>query len=122
MKTSDMFPSKYMKGSDLKGGAPTYTITSVSQEEVGQDREMKFVVYFQGQQKGVVLNKTNAELLEMLFGDESDDWIGEEISLFTMPVTFNGKTTNAIRFRAPKKSAKQQAADVIDALNDEIPF
>lgn len=58
----------------------------------------------------------------MLYGDESDDWIGEPIMLFTMPVTFNGKTTNAIRFRAPKKSVKQKAAEVAETLNDEVPF
>jgi hypothetical protein len=122
MKTSDMFPSKYMKGSDLKGETPTYEISSITQEEVGQDREQKFIAYFKGQQKGVVLNKTNCEVLEMLYGDDSDDWVGEPVLLFTMPVTFNGKTTNAIRFRAPKKSAKQKAAEVAETLDDEIPF
>ena len=121
MKTSDMFPSKYLRGADING-TPTFKVSSVTQEEVGQDREMKFVVYFEGQQKGVVLNKTNAELLSMLYGDESDDWIGEEVTLFTMQVTFQGKTTNTIRFRAPKKTPKQQKEEVKAELNDDLPF
>jgi hypothetical protein len=122
MKVSNLFPSKFLRGADI-AGTPTYTISSIEEEEVGQDREKKHVVYFANQQKGVVLNKTNCDTLTVLYGDETDEWIGEEVTLFTTPVTFNGKTTDAIRFRAPKRvKAAKEAAEIANALDDEVPY
>jgi hypothetical protein len=39
------------------------------------------VVYFQGKQKGLVTNKTNANNIAALYGDDTDDWIGQKIML-----------------------------------------
>jgi hypothetical protein len=118
MKMSTMFPSKFLKGTDLNG-TPTVAIKSVALETVGQDGEQKHVVYFEGMQKGMVLNKTNADLIESLYGDETNDWLGQEVTLFSMPVAFNGKTTMSCRVRAPKKV---QTAQIKEAVQDEIPY
>jgi hypothetical protein len=118
-----MFPSKYLKGDDLKG-TPTVKIASIAREVVGQSNEEKTVIYFEGFQKGLVLNRTNSDVLESLYGDETDDWIGEEVTLFSVPVTFQGKTTNACRVRAPKreKKAAEPAKSLAEELDDEVPF
>jgi hypothetical protein len=47
MKTSDAFPSRFMKVADLGGKEVAATISSVELEKVGDDQ--KLVAYFKGQ-------------------------------------------------------------------------
>lgn len=120
-----MFPSKFLKGDDLNGAESIVTISSIIEEKVGDGE--KFVAYFEGHQKGLVLNRTNAESIATLYGDTTDYWIGEQVSLFATPVTFQGKTTNAVRVRPPRKVKPKQkeasrASDRNQDLDDEIPF
>lgn|SRR5262249_35173559 len=63
MRISQTFASKYMKAADLDGGDMLATIDRVVEEEVGKDKQSKPVLYLNGQQKGIVLNRTNAERL-----------------------------------------------------------
>jgi hypothetical protein len=126
MKTSEMFPSRWLKGDDLNG-TPTVTISSVTQEVVGQNNEQKHVVWFEGMQKGLILNKTNSDAIEALYGDDTDNWLSEDVTLYAAPVSYNGKVTNACRVRAPKKVQKAQVkkaveGDHIPGFDDEIPF
>lgn len=128
MKQSDVFPSKYVKAEDLKGRAVQVVISHVVLEKLGND--MKPAVYFQGKEKGVVLNKTNFGRIAYIYGDESDDWTGKEIVLYPELVDFQGKPTWSIRVRPPERRSEAPAAAVPPkpvpatdgALNDEIPF
>ena len=86
MQIDKMFPRKYATGSDLEGPV-TLSIERVQSEKMRpnpQNPEMnKWVVYFQGAQKGVVLSRTLAEQIAQAVGsDETNDWIGNEITLF----------------------------------------
>jgi hypothetical protein len=119
MKTSELFPSKWLKGDDLNGETPNVKIKAVTEEVVGRENETKHVVYFEGIQKGLVLNRTNSDIIETLYGDETDDWAGQEVQLYSVPVSFQGRTTNSVRCRA---SRKVQAKRVAEALDDKIPF
>jgi hypothetical protein len=133
MRISDQFPSDYLRATDLNGKEVTYTMRSVAVEQIGADREDKPVLYFEGQQKGMILNKTNAASIAHLYGDDTDDWDGEAITLFSAIVSFQGQNVPAIRLKAPsrKKTAKpgmptaapvpKQAAPS-ESGNDEIPF
>lgn len=97
MRVSEAFPSNYIKAGDLQGGSPRVVINHVKLEDIGDDR--KPVVYFKGKEKGLVLNKTNANNIATLFGDDMDDWSGKEIVLFPAMVDFQGRTVEAIRVR-----------------------
>lgn len=101
MKMSGAFPSKYLKVTDLNGKEPVVTISHVASEEVGQG-EFKPVVYFQGAKKGLVLNKSNANTLVDLYGDESDAWQGKQCALFSIWTEFQGKQMYGLRVRAPQ--------------------
>jgi hypothetical protein len=105
MRISEMYPSKYLKAADINGER-TLTISNVVYEEVGQDREKKPVVQFSDESKSLVLNKTNALRLEFVAGsDDTGDWRGLEITLYTELVSFGGKSGPAIRVkntRVPK--------------------
>ena len=103
------------------GGRPvTVTISHVEMSDIGG--EHKPILYFQGKEKGVVLNKTNAGSIVNLFGDDTEAWEGQPIILFEAMVSFQGQTVPAIRVRAApvKKNAVPQKASEI--INDDIPF
>lgn len=126
MQISQAFPSNYLKASDLQGRNVTIKIDRVETEKIGTDT--KLVLYFQGKDKGMVLNKTNANNIAHIYGEETEDWRGCEIVLFEAMVDYQGKTVPAIRVKAPQRKPQQQAprrmepADDRGAMDDEIPF
>jgi hypothetical protein len=99
MELNTIFPSKYLKADDLKGREPTVVIASAEIEKLGNDS--KLVLYFQGKEKGLVCNRTNADSIAYLYGTNTDGWIGKEIVLCTQMVSFQGKVGPAIRIRPP---------------------
>jgi hypothetical protein len=116
MRTKDLFPSKYLQSADAKARQIVTTISYMALEEVGQDqnKKKKPVLHFEDQ-KPMVLNRTNAEMLEDAFGD-SDDWPGHRIKIFCVRTQFQGKTVDGLRIEPikPKPALK-------DELNDELP-
>lgn len=101
---NDLYPSRYLKQSDLKGTTPVVTMDRLAIETLGEgeEAENKPVLYFAGKEKGLVLNKTNTNTIASLYGDETDDWKGQPVQLLSAPVSYNGKTTMAIRI-SPEK-------------------
>jgi hypothetical protein len=116
VRTNDLFPSKYLKAEDAKAKQIVATISYMKQELVGQghDQKLKPVLYLENQ-KPIVLNKTNTEVLEEAFGD-SEDWPGHKIKIYCAKVDFGGKRVDGLRLDpiVPKPSLK-------DDLEDEIP-
>ena len=112
MKIDKMFPKKYATGSDLEGPV-TLSIARVQSEKMRpnpQSPEMnKWVVYFQGAQKGVVLSRTLAEqITEAVGSDETDDWLGHQVTLYPQNVIVAGKQRVAIRARATVKGKEPE--------------
>lgn len=104
MNINDAFPSKYLKASDIEGN-PTVTIADVVEEEVGRDKEVRPVLYFHGEEKGIILNKTNATNIAKLYGYETDGWINKTVQLGTTYVDFQGQSVEAIRIYPPRRAA-----------------
>ena len=138
MQTTNLFPSKWFKAEDLSSGPQTLLIRELTIEEIGQgkSRESKGVLYFQGRDKGLVLNVTNCRAIEDAYGTESDDWPGKSIELIGTETDFQGKRVPCVRVRVPKEASADEllAADPVHApikpatkaeldaeLNDEIP-
>lgn len=94
MRTSDMFPSRFLKAANLSGRKVKVSIDRLGQEEL--EGQKKWVVYFRGSEKALVLNKTNAASIEELHGD-SNDWPGKTICLFPTRIEMQGKMVDAIR-------------------------
>jgi hypothetical protein len=124
MRVSDVFPSNYLKAGDLQGRTLRVTMDRVEVEQIGQDR--KPVLYFVGKQKGVVLNKTNAGNIAMMFGEDMDEWGGSDVELFPTMVDYQGRSVEAIRIRPvrPQKQAAPAAAPAKAGaeLSDDAPF
>jgi hypothetical protein len=108
MRTSDVFPSKYLKAADVGDGERVLVISGVAVEEVGDDQ--KPVARFNGEKKGLVLNRTNWDRIAHAAGtDESQEWVGLKIALYTELVSFAGKSAPAIRTRAVRSPSKPVA-------------
>jgi len=109
MNIQTAFPSKWLKSGDIPEDSDMLlTIARVEVETVGQgdEAEQKPVIYFDETEKGMVLNKTNADTISKLHTPETDNWIGKRIALFATEVDFAGKQTLAlrVRLRAPQIS------------------
>lgn len=127
---NDYFPSKYLKASDLKGREPVLIIKVVKYEPVGQAKQMKAVVYFEKVEKGLVLNKTNANRITQIAGSGvTEEWPGVSIKLYATQVEFQGEPTDAIRIRPVRPSnlnplrpaAEPPSTRAQQALGDMMP-
>lgn len=140
MKTSELKTSKYMKKEDCGEDGILVTIAGLKQENVAPDNkpeELKWILYFQGDFKPLVLNGTNTKLIEKALGsDETDDWIGQEIVLFNDEnVEYMGEVVGGVRcdvtrtkrWHQKKKGTPQAPAKAGTPKNfqdmpDDIPF
>src|SRR5689334_25343460 len=102
MKVGTAFPSKYLKAADLQGRDVIASIDYCEMANIGDDE--KLVVYFQGKNKGMVLNRTNANMITEIAGtDETDEWQGIKIKLYSCRVDFQGRRVDALRVDFPPK-------------------
>jgi hypothetical protein len=130
MELSTVFTSEILKAADLQSREVTVVIATVEAKQFNDGN--KLLLTFQGKKKALVCNKTNANRIALLYGTDTDGWIGREIVLFPDLVDFQGKPTLAIRVKPPasRRTAAplQQAARApaqptpSEALGDEVPF
>jgi len=111
---NESFPSKYLKAADIEG-TPTVTIANIGFEEVGKEKDIRPILYYDGEEKGIVLNKTNATNISKLYGYETDDWRGKQVMLGTTYVDFNGQSVEAIRIYPPKRAVPANARTSVNA-------
>lgn len=109
MHIGQAFPSAYLKAADLQGRSVNVLMDRVCMEDIGGDQ--KPILYFVGKDRGLVLNKTNGNIIAELYGFETDDWTGKMITLQPARVEFQGKIVDAIRVRleVPKQAAAAPA-------------
>ena len=116
------FPSKYVRASDLGSTKVKVTISHLKLEDVGGDGERKPVLYFNGKEKGFVLNRTNANKLSELAGtDDYSLWGGLEVKLYATTTEYKGKETPCIRIEGIP-GAKPSGEPMPSADENEVPF
>jgi len=119
-RMNDVYPSKYLKASDLSG--PTRSqIGVVTVEPVGENKELKFVAALSGQEKSMVLNVTSSRFLTDLTGsDDSDYWTGTHVMLVPTKVQMGTKIVDSIRLDlVPRVRAAKPPKAAIPAAVDE---
>lgn len=141
MKKSDVFPSRFLKASDLNGDPITLTIASAGYETLknykGND-EQKLVIGFLKTKKHLVVNVTNWDAIVDATGQaDSDDWIGHKIEVYPSEAQVGAEMKPCIRVRGtaqgelkPKAATKKATAEkpvakelaLADDMDDEIPF
>tara|TARA_B100000029_G_scaffold166576_2_gene162788 strand:- start:135 stop:545 length:411 start_codon:yes stop_codon:yes gene_type:complete len=111
MDITSAFPSSWLKAADLGGREVTVPMAEVRIETVGQgtDAEEVPVLFFAGQAKGLILNKTNARSISQLYGTETTGWAGRQVTLFPTTTQFGAETRECIRIKAPAETAPAPA-------------
>ena len=104
-----LFPSRFLRPSDLGDTDMLLTIARVSLEDFGSSgyKEQKAVVFFREIDKGFVLNKTNASSIAYLYGDNTAGWVDKRVLLFKTEVSYQGKQMEGIRVRMRPPSQLQ---------------
>lgn len=100
MKLSDAFPSPFLSSNDLNDELPA-TISHIKKEEVGSQRDPKWILYLNGIKKGMVLNVTNWKMIEKHYGD-TINWPGQPVTLYVIDTEFRGEPVQGIRVKIPK--------------------
>ena len=123
MNINDAFPSKYISAGDLHDQPVTVTISRCVFEKM-RDGKTVPVIYFQGTERGLALNKTNGMSVASLHGPETNGWTGKKIQLYPTMTEWQGKPTTCIRIQAagvqvtPQSPFPPVGPDINGELND----
>jgi hypothetical protein len=124
MDIRTQFPTRFITAADLNGKSFTLTIKAVTLEEMqthDNQKTIKPCLWFDGAQRGMVLNKTNSMIIADLYTYETDSWVGKRITIQAERVKAFGSWQEAIRVReevpAPAKPAPASAPVAGDAAD-----
>lgn len=136
MQLNDVFGGDSLKAADLQGREFTLTIAGVEAKKF--DNGNKLIIRFAGAKKALVANKTNSRRIAFMYGENTDFWIGKQITLGVDFVDYQGQTVQAIRVKPGNAAPQQQSTarpapqqqfvdpDPMPSLdrdpNDQIPF
>ncbi len=105
MKVSEEYPSKYLSGFDLPHPI-TVTIDKLEPELLNKPGERgpvkTWILFLRDKKKGIILSKFLARQIAALLGDDTDQWIGKQISIYPEPMKVAGREVVALRARAVK--------------------
>lgn len=98
-----MMDRDYIYAFDLNGKDVVVTIARITGGTLTGDggrKSKKPVAFFEGKEKGLALNATNCKTIAKLFGsNDTDRWIGRQITLYPTTTEMGGETKDCIRVR-----------------------
>jgi hypothetical protein len=126
--------SNFLKPDDIKGKTPIVTIESISVHN-GKDKQTgddysQLLLHFVGKDKVLGLNRTNANrIAELTKSDDTDDWIGTSIELYTEMIQVGADKKLGIRImpKLPVQaafSAPEPPDEFTGTIDDDsdVPF
>lgn len=121
--------SSWLKSDDIKGHQPIVTIATaeVHENDYNGEKKKQIVLTFQGKEKKLGLNFTNAAKIAELTGTEDfQNWVGTSIKLYVEKVKGPNGMVDGIRI-FPELPAAAQAAPAqqftgTPATDDSVPF
>ena len=92
MKLNEVYTSggNFLKAADLAGRTVRVRISAVGVHEF-EDKKKQIVLSFEGKEKKLGLNVTNANSIAKILGDDTDNWIGGEIKIYPTTTDFGDK-------------------------------
>jgi hypothetical protein len=118
-----MIESKYLKKEDV-GDGTILTIAGYANENVApenQPAEHKWVLTFEDHKKGMVLNTTNTQSLQELFGSSPSAAIGQQVMVYTDPnVSYGGRRMGGLRIKAATRRTVQPRSTSDDDINARL--
>ncbi len=121
---NEMVSSKYLKQTDVPDPV-IVTVQGVKQVNVakdGESPEYKWAIKFAEFAQPMILNSTNLHVAAKVLGsNDTDDWRGKEIVLYTDPnVSFGGQVVGGLRFRGQEKApVKKTAGEQMQEMSDD---
>lgn len=94
-------PAYYLRGLELDDREISVTISHLKVERVkssGVTRKRP-VLYFSGIDRGLVLNKGNAQTIAAMYGDDAAQWIGKKIVIHRERFEFSDSTIDVVRVK-----------------------
>ena len=108
----EIFESDWLGSIDLGGKDLTVTIQLVEKAEVfnpkTNGKSFKLAFRFKGQQKGMIVNRTNATTISKLYGNEASAWNGKSITLYPTTCKVGRETTTCLRVREKVPGGQKQ--------------
>jgi hypothetical protein len=119
-----MTDREFLFAYDLQGRDVTVTISRVVAGQLTDQngrKSKKPVVFFEGKDKGLALNSTNAKTIAALYGNYVEAWVGKSITIYPTTTKMAGEVVECIRVR-PKVAAAQVAGkrDVAEQIREEM--
>ena len=119
-----MFDRDYIGHFDLDGKDVTVKISKVVAGELtamGGRKSKKPIIYFTGKEKGMIVNKTNAKTIAALYGNLTEKWVGQRITLYVSSTRNPDGTgdVECIRIR-PNAPAEKTASAAPDTVDDTV--
>lgn len=120
--------SNWLKASDIGDDAAEQRILTIKSVEEGMQKDKdgfekpQLVLHFKEVEKQFGLNVTNTKAVIAALGDETDDWVGGKITLFTTYVNDPGGNS-VLSIRIKQKAAGARSKQAEEPLTDDsVPF
>lgn len=100
-----MYDAQCLFAFHLQGKEVTVKIAKVDAGELIGDKGKKSkkpMVYFEGKDLPLGLNKTNGKTISAMYGNDTSAWIGKHITIYPTTTKFGGETVDCIRVRPGK--------------------
>jgi hypothetical protein len=98
----ELYGGKFLKAEDVDGDLIAKIVdVNIASFEKGP----KAVLSLEGEEQGLVLNKTNAAALRAAFGKDFQGWVGRSVEVRKERAMFAGKMVPALRVYPPRRGA-----------------
>lgn len=139
--------NRFLKAPDLKGRKIRVRIESFTVEDFKDMRggsKKQIVLKFHGAQKVLGLNKINTKMIASMYGEEIDNWLGQEVVLYPSKTqNQTGEIVDCVRIeyqfpqaqpiqqrvaqpamtrQQPQQQYDERNPPPTDDMNDDIPF
>lgn len=108
-----MFDKEHLGAWDLQGRDVTVIIESVKAGQLvgeGGKKAKKPILKFEGKEKTMACNVTNARAIAGMYGTDTTKWCGQKITIYPTVTQFGGKEVECIRVRPLKPEGKADVA------------
>jgi hypothetical protein len=125
-------PSKYIRATDIGDGTLVLTVADVKEASIGRYGDPAVLLSFAEDTRQLSLNASRLRAMISAYGDNTDDWAGNAVELFTeqtdMGPGIRIRPTNRPRVNTLPPKPQGGGGDfgspgpLSGALDDEIPF
>jgi len=109
-----LYDSDYLYAFHLQGKDVTVKIARVTGGELvgeGGRKSRKPLVFFEGKEKPLALNKTNGKCIAAMYGSDTKEWVGKYVTLYPTTTNFGGESRDCVRIRPGVPSVKDNGKE-----------